>query len=79
MLEIDGKHSKIRGKNNLQKGVVNGFRTEKLTIEQSVKQGDALSCSLFILCMDPLIRNILHGFLFHFVFFRKNIGKPRKR
>ena len=25
-------------------------------VEQSVKQGDALSCSLFILCMDPLIR-----------------------
>ena len=33
-------------------------RTDKLDIEQSVKQGDALSCSLFILCMDPLIRKV---------------------
>ena len=38
--------------------LVNGFRTDKIDIEQSVKQGDALSCSLFILCMDPLIRKV---------------------
>ena len=31
---------------------------ESINIEQSVKQGDALSCSLFILCMDPLIRKV---------------------
>ena len=36
----------------------NGFTTETINIEQSVKQGDALSCSLFILCMDPLIRKV---------------------
>jgi hypothetical protein len=27
-------------------------------ILRSVKQGDSLSCALFILCLDPLIRNI---------------------
>ena len=31
---------------------------ESINIEQSVKQGDALSCSLFILCMDPLVRKV---------------------
>ena len=38
--------------------LVNGFRTDKINIEQSVKQGNALSCTLFILCMDPLIRKV---------------------
>jgi hypothetical protein len=38
--------------------MVNGFFTEKFTIEQSVKQGDALSCALFIIAMDPLLRSI---------------------
>ena len=32
---------------------VNGYR-----ILKGVKQGDALSCILFILCMEPLIRNV---------------------
>ena len=31
---------------------------ESINIEQSVKQGDGLSCPLFILCMDPLIRKV---------------------
>jgi len=38
--------------------MVNGFFSEIIKIERGVKQGDALSCSLFILCIDPLIRNI---------------------
>jgi len=38
--------------------MVNGYFSDKINIERGVKQGDALSCSLFILCMDPLIRNI---------------------
>jgi hypothetical protein len=38
--------------------MVNGFSTEKISIERGVKQGDALSCALFILCIDPLLRNI---------------------
>jgi hypothetical protein len=38
--------------------LVNGFFSESIKVERGVKQGDALSCSLFILCMDPLIRNI---------------------
>ena len=40
------------------KVLVNGFFSDKINIERGVKQGDALSCSLFILCMDPLIRNL---------------------
>jgi hypothetical protein len=38
--------------------MVNGHKSEKINIRRGVKQGDALSCSLFILCIDPLIRNI---------------------
>jgi len=38
--------------------MVNGFASEKIKIERGVKQGDALSCALFILCIDPLNRNI---------------------
>jgi hypothetical protein len=37
---------------------VNGHFSEKIRIGRGVKQGDALSCSLFILCVDPLLRNI---------------------
>ena len=33
--------------------VINGY-----TILNGVKQGDALSCILFIMCMEPLLRNI---------------------
>jgi len=38
--------------------LVNGYRTVAIKIGRCVKQGDALSCALFILCLDPLIRNI---------------------
>ncbi len=38
--------------------LVNGFRSVIIRIGRCVKQGDALSCALFILCLDPLIRNI---------------------
>ena len=38
--------------------LVNGYRTVSIKIGRCVKQGDALSCALFILCLDPLIRNI---------------------
>ena len=38
--------------------LVNGFMTSTFKIEQSVKQGDALSCALFIISMDPLLRKI---------------------
>ena len=37
---------------------VNGFISESFQINRGVKQGDALSCALFILAIDPLIRNI---------------------
>jgi hypothetical protein len=38
--------------------LVNGFQSESINIERGVKQGDALSCAIFIICIDPLIRNI---------------------
>jgi len=45
--------------NNLNASVlVNGYTTIKFNIEQSVKQGDALSCVLFILAIEPLIKSL---------------------
>ena len=38
--------------------LVNGYKSVMIKILRSVKQGDALSCALFILCIDPLIRKI---------------------
>jgi hypothetical protein len=38
--------------------LVNGYKSAMIKILRSVKQGDALSCALFILCIDPLIRKI---------------------
>ena len=38
--------------------LVNGYKSTFIKILRSVKQGDALSCALFILCIDPLIRKI---------------------
>jgi len=38
--------------------LVNGYRTGLIKIRRCVKQGDAFSCALFIICIDPLIRNI---------------------
>ena len=37
----------------LNGGVIDGYK-----ILRGVKQGDALSCILFIMCMEPLLRNI---------------------
>ena len=38
--------------------LVNGYKSVIIKIARSVKQGDALSCALFILCIDPLLRKI---------------------
>jgi hypothetical protein len=38
--------------------LVNGWQTELIDIMNGVKQGDALSCIIFIIVVDPLIRNI---------------------
>jgi len=38
--------------------LVNGFKTALIKIRRCVKQGDALSCALFIICLDPVLRNI---------------------
>ena len=44
---------KILNKNLTAEIMVNGYTTEKINIEQSVKQGDALSCSLFMSRKGP--------------------------
>ena len=38
--------------------LVNGFKTTMIRIRRCVKQGDALSCALFIICLDPVLRRI---------------------
>ena len=38
---------------------VNGFISPEFKIHRGVKQGDALSCGLFVLGIDPLLRNII--------------------
>jgi exonuclease III len=49
---------KILYRNITAKILVNGYQSESIKIMRGVKQGDALSCAIFILCIDPLIRNI---------------------
>ena len=34
------------------------YHGKVINILRGVKQGDALSCAIFILCIDPLVRNI---------------------
>ena len=38
--------------------LINGRIVKGFKINRGVKQGDALSCILFIICMEPLLRNI---------------------
>jgi exonuclease III len=38
--------------------LVNSFTTNPIKIERGVKQGDALSCAIFIICIDPVLRNM---------------------
>ena len=38
--------------------MVNGYKTTVFKLLRGVKQGDALSCVLFIMCMEPLIRKM---------------------
>ena len=38
--------------------IINGQVVKGYNIKRGVKQGDALSCILFIMCMEPLIRNL---------------------
>jgi len=40
---------------------VNGDVVQGYSIKNGVKQGDALSFILFIICLDPLIRNVEHN------------------
>jgi hypothetical protein len=36
--------------------LINGFASE--SIKREVKQGDALGCAIFIICIDYLLRNL---------------------
>ena len=38
--------------------IINGRIVPGFAVKRGVKQGDALSCILFIMCMEPLLRNI---------------------
>ncbi len=38
--------------------LINRFASESNKIERGVKQGYALSCAIFIICIDPLLRNL---------------------
>ncbi len=38
--------------------IIYGYFSDPISIERGVKQGDALSCAIFILCIDPLLRNL---------------------
>ena len=38
--------------------IINGRIEKGFLIKRGVKQGDALSCIIFIICMEPLLRNI---------------------
>ena len=40
---------------------VNGYLSTEFEVKNGVKQGDALSCGLFVLAIDPLIRNIVNN------------------
>ena len=46
-------YSELRSDIIINGRISNGFRTLR-----GVKQGDALSCILFIMCMEPLLRNV---------------------
>jgi exonuclease III len=41
--------------------MVNGYSSNAINIQRGVKQGDALSCAIFIICIDPLLRNLNHN------------------
>lgn len=45
-------------KDNKTKILINGKICDGYAINNGVKQGDALSCIIFILCMEPILRNI---------------------
>ena len=38
--------------------LINGTRSRIIRIIRGIKQGDALSCAIFIICIDPLFRII---------------------
>jgi hypothetical protein len=57
--------------------LVNGFFSDSIRIERGVKQGDALSCAIFILCIDPLIRNLNQNSNIKGIQFQKKLTKKK--
>jgi exonuclease III len=45
-------------KNITARIMINGYASDPIQIKRGVKQGDALSCAIFIICIDPLLRNL---------------------
>ena len=56
--DIIGNLTKIFDSCLTAKILVNGDLTNVINILRGMKQGDALSCAIFIICIDPLLRNI---------------------
>jgi hypothetical protein len=52
------KYFKTLYKDITAKIIINGYFSDSISIQRGVKQGDALSCAIFILCIDPLLRNL---------------------
>ena len=52
------KYFRILYKDLTARILVNGYQGEIIKILRGVKQGDTLSCAIFIICIDPLIRNM---------------------
>ena len=59
--------------------MINGYLSEKINIERGVKQGDALSCALFIICIDPLLRNLNKNNLIKAINIKDKISKKDKK
>jgi len=60
---------------NLEASVlVNGFTTDKFRIDQSVKQGDALSCALFVLAIEPLLIRIQNNSKIEPIKLKRTVG-----
>ena len=54
--------------------LVNDFISETIKIERGVKQGDALSCAIFIICIDPLIRNLNRSDIIEKIVIKRKAG-----
>jgi hypothetical protein len=52
--------------------LINEFASESIKIERGVKQVDALRFAIFIICIDPLLRNLNKRRVKEIIIIRKN-------